>query len=350
MQYCFYPAMSGKTFDGGTLKTEPLGGSETAVVYMARELAKLGHEVVVFSRGEPGMYDDVLYLPFESARTFLLLNPVDVLVCSRDSMPMLWNHRATCTVYWAHDVPQGPIPENYNLYFFVSQWQAQLYAQYGYIPKDQNRVRVTPNGIDLTLFTARHMPDELIPESPVNLVWTSNPERGLWYAGELVQRVREYYPNAQLHVLGRNSVYGWDNSHEHVYYPYSLEGLVFHEAMNKAELAEFLPTMDLLVYPTWWHETFCIATLEAQAAGLPVVASGLGALPETVRGGVLVPGTVGTPEHMDAFTAETLSLLESRDKRLQLSDAGLAWAQQFDWSGLAKRWSELFSHALGYVA
>jgi|SRR5579859_354780 len=349
MRFCFYVAQSGKPFNGQTLYTEALGGSESAVVYMARGLAKLGHEVIVFTRSEPGIYDDVLYLPFDSARSYLLFNPVDVLVCSRDPSPIYWSHRATCIIYWAHDLPAGPLPPNMNLYFFVSQWQANVYGQHGYIA-NPDTARISHNGVDLDVFKTKHEPRALTPEDEVNLAWTSNPERGLWYAGEVLQRVREVYPKAVLHVWGRNSIYGWDNSHEHVFYPDTLEGIVFHESTTKQGIANVLPTMDLLLYPTWWAETFCINTMEAQAVGLPIITSEHGALPETVKGGILVPGYAGKEGHIDALTNQTLKLLGNLEKRQELSRVGRGFSRDYGWDAQAKEWSELFSKALGLVA
>ena len=58
----------GLAFSGDTLKTKSLGGSETAMICMARELAALDCSVKVFCNldGQPGVYDDVEYLPQEA--------------------------------------------------------------------------------------------------------------------------------------------------------------------------------------------------------------------------------------------------------------------------------------------
>src|SRR5947208_17114831 len=57
----------GMAFQGDTLEKKALGGSETAALCMAREMAKLGHKVRVFSNCEtPGEYDKVIYMPAAS--------------------------------------------------------------------------------------------------------------------------------------------------------------------------------------------------------------------------------------------------------------------------------------------
>jgi len=54
---------SGMPFNGATIPNgKSLGGSESAAYYMAKELANLGHNVVVFTRSkEKGRWDGVLY-------------------------------------------------------------------------------------------------------------------------------------------------------------------------------------------------------------------------------------------------------------------------------------------------
>jgi glycosyltransferase involved in cell wall biosynthesis len=64
---------------------------------------------------------------------------------------------------------------------------------------------------------------------------------------------------------------------------------------NKA-LPQALRSMDAFLMPALWHETFSFVTREAILAGLPVMASNMGVIPEIVHDGVngrlLAPGNV----------------------------------------------------------
>lgn len=341
MRIVFYPSQGGKVWNGATLGQEALGGSETAIVYMARELAAQGHEVVVFTRGKPGIYDDVAYVAWEKARNILRTLRCDALICARDALPLLWSRQAGVSVYWAHDMPGSaqPLPAAHS-YWFVSAFQRMVYRYHQLIPADQGIV--VPNGIDPALFRAPAVPQQktikfLTRDSDVTLAWTSNPERGLWYAGEVLQRVRKKYPKAELHVYGRNGVYGWDAACEHNYHPDDMHGVILHQPLPKHELAYALAThADLWVYPTWWPETYSIAAVEAQAAGVPVVTTKLGALAQTAAAGVLVEGTPETSDYIDHFTDEVMDLLSNPVRREVLRAQGLEFAETQTWSAAAR--------------
>jgi glycosyltransferase involved in cell wall biosynthesis len=355
MRIAFYPAQSGKPFNGDTFKTDSLGGSETAVVYIARELAKLGHEVIVFTRATPGIYDDVAYVRFEKAKNILRTLPLDVLVCSRDPLPLIWKHQASLTVLWLHDLPQAAMPEP-GIYAFVSAWQAQTFIQNG-LAKGEKSV-VLHNGVDLDLYhdsvanidwISGTGGRDLTHDSEINLAWTSNPERGLWLMGEILQKIRRIYPNTRLHVYGRNSVYGWGESYEGNFLPDDMTNVEMHQGLTKAGLAEVLSQMDLWVYPTWWPETYCIAAVEAQAAGLPVVASNFGALGTTVRGGLLVEGRASDEGHLETLAEAALSLLADKDTRSRLGEIGLEFAKTQSWTLQAQAWHTTLIEGLAHA-
>ena len=75
----------GLTYDGSTLEKRGLGGSESAVIYISRELADLGFEVHVFNDcttdgSIAGTYDGVRYRPLWEVQTG---EAFDVVIGSR---------------------------------------------------------------------------------------------------------------------------------------------------------------------------------------------------------------------------------------------------------------------------
>ena len=65
----------GLTYDGSTLDKRGLGGSESAVILMSKELAKIGFEVTVFNDctsdgSKPDTYNNVLYRPLKDVESY----------------------------------------------------------------------------------------------------------------------------------------------------------------------------------------------------------------------------------------------------------------------------------------
>jgi glycosyltransferase involved in cell wall biosynthesis len=82
----------GMAYDGDTLKDKGLGGSESAVILVSREMAQLGFDVTVFnacdeSEFKPGVYDNVTYKPLASIATNI--DNFDVVISSRVVTPFI---------------------------------------------------------------------------------------------------------------------------------------------------------------------------------------------------------------------------------------------------------------------
>ena len=115
------------------LKISGLGGSESALLYLARELAKRGHDVNVFcSCDQPGCYDGVSYHKAEDFVAFCNAHPQDVCVFSR-VLETLASANARVKILWLHDIANiqyyvDALPALDHLidrYFLISSWQQQ---------------------------------------------------------------------------------------------------------------------------------------------------------------------------------------------------------------------------------
>ena len=60
--------------------------------------------------------------------------------------------------------------------------------------------------------------------------------------------------------------------------------IIFHGALYGQSKSEYLRKCDVLVFPSTWPESFGIVITEAFAFGKPVIASKIGAIPETHSG------------------------------------------------------------------
>src|SRR5437764_7874972 len=80
----------GIPFDGDTTESRPLGGSESGIIYMARELARCGHDVSVYANcPNPGSYNGVSYIHYHRFFSDYRANPWDSVISFRSFDPML---------------------------------------------------------------------------------------------------------------------------------------------------------------------------------------------------------------------------------------------------------------------
>lgn len=103
-------------------------------------------------------------------------------------------------------------------------------------------------------------------------------------------------------------------------------------AVSDAERSELLAGAEVQLMPSRF-EGFGLAAAEAMAAGVPLVASSAGSLPEVVdapRGGVLVPA--GDPR---ALAKQVNRLLDDPVARAALSSSARESARRFSWSAVA---------------
>ena len=107
-----------------------------------------------------------------------------------------------------------------------------------------------------------------------------------------------------------------------------------HLAHN--ELAPLFCDADLFVQPSVWGDPFPLSVLEAMAAELPVVASRVGGLPESV-----VDGRTGLLVERDnpaALADAMLQLITDRKKAHSMGTAGARRARElFSWEAIAAR-------------
>jgi glycosyltransferase involved in cell wall biosynthesis len=180
------------------------------------------------------------------------------------------------------------------------------------------------------------------------LVYLSTPFRGLDVLLDVFPRIRATCTDAELDVFSSMRVYGWtaaDDEREFaaLYAKARQPGVTLVGTLPQRELADRLQHARVLAYPNHYAETFCIAAIEAQAAGLPVVTTALGALPQTVgEGGICIPGDPRSAAYQNAFVTHCVRLLTDDGHWQAMSGAAVARAwQDYTWPAIAREWEHL---------
>ncbi len=152
------------------------------------------------------------------------------------------------------------------------------------------------------------------------LVGNVGPRKGIHVAVAALPRILARVPQARLAVVGNL---------RHVEYVDRVQAearrLDVAESIlwlgHRDDVPELLPAFDLYVQPSL-EEPLGLSILEAMAAGLPVVASRVGGIPEVVlpgETGILVP-----PSDAEALADAVAVLLDAPDLRAAMGQAGRA--------------------------
>lgn len=337
-----------------------IGGSETAAIYMARELAKLGHHVQAYSAcdGAEGVYDGVEYIHWQKAWD----NPDslnhDILIVSRQTKPLHHFKKVKAKILWVHDIHVGTAAEvgdsfeKVDAVLTLSDWHREyFYSVYPHLRKS-GKVHITRNGIDIARFAAE-------PKKEGNrLIYTSSPDRGLENLLKLFPRIQKEVPDAELHVY-----YGFETWKSMAKASNSIAsqrriaaienalnntpGVFYHGRVGQHEIAEAFLKSKVWAYPTNFTETSCITAMEAQAAGCVPVTTALAALNETVRSGILLPGPNDTEDYEKGFVSYVVNLLKDEELRGSLGTAGRkVVSSDYGWDTLAPEWETLFAEVL----
>jgi len=107
----------------------------------------------------------------------------------------------------------------------------------------------------------------------------------------------------------------------------------------QADMAAVYAAADVVVLPSWSEELPAVL-IEAGLAGLPVVATSVGSVPDIVENGV---SGVLVPARNTAMLAEAIDgLLASRERRVAMGEAGRARVGgRFTFEAVIDRWAEL---------
>lgn len=200
-------------------------------------------------------------------------------------------------------------------YITNSQQTATVLHEQAKIPQD--KLFVAYNGIEPVIInvTAAHcLPEMGTPR--IVCVANIRPLKGQALLLQAVQRLRAQFPTLKAVLLGRDMTDG-----------------AFFEEMARRGLADtffwtgyvpdvhnYLATADIMALPTVSREGMPTSILEGMRAGLPVIGTRVGGVPELIdheRTGLLV-----APGDVDGLTQALQRLLNSAELRHQLGEAG----------------------------
>ena len=192
-------------------------------------------------------------------------------------------------------------------------------------PNDKKCV-VVHNGIDLSSFSN---PTTTINREKIGLnqqdfiiVYSGriNPEKGIRELTEAMFKLRNY-PQIKLMVIG-NSFFG--NITEDDSFTKELrnsvesikENIIFTGFIPYESIPSYLKLADIAVVPSMWDEPFGLTVLEAMAAGLPLITTKSGGIPEICDG---VACIIERDNIIDNLANSIMDLYQNPTTRINMS-------------------------------
>ncbi len=200
---------------------------------------------------------------------------------------------------------------------------------------DRERIVMIPNGIDITRFVvpgqereARRQEARAALAIPMNapvIVCLSrlSPEKDVSNLLEAFALVSRHSPEVRLLVAGEGRLRKTLEWHIELL---GLQGKAqLLGAYDRERVPDLLFAADLFALSSR-EEGLSLAVLEAMAAGLPVVATNIGGLPEAVAANET--GFLAPPRDPPAFAACLEALIADPDRRRAMGQAGARWVAE----------------------
>jgi len=170
-----------------------------------------------------------------------------------------------------------------------SRFYRQAFTEYGL---DPHRIVVIPHGLDAGPFADREAGRELAEKTRIAFLGTVIPSKGVHI---LLEAVHGLGDRVSVEIHGEAPPYHNDEEYMDRLEAAVPEGVTvnFHGRYEPDEIHRVLQGADILVVPSLWPEAFGLTVREGFLAGIPVVASDMGALREGVhpdRGLLFKPG------------------------------------------------------------
>ncbi len=314
----------GLVYDGNSLQNKGLGGSESAVILLSKELQKIGFEVSVFNNclssenvTQEGTFDGVKYYDLSKLATENQFK-FDIVISSRSIVPFAkeqyWNNvqnrwhssifkqlkqNAKLKIIWLHDtfcwgdqlleehIVEGHVDEIFTLSDFHTAYVTNCdHGRRRNFEVLKNKVFMTRNG------AVNYKTEVDISQKERNLfVYNASVSKGMVpLIEDIWPKIKQRIPEAKLKVIGGFYKFkqedGPDDQENKFWTLYNRDSnkqldIEFTGIIKQSEIADILSKAGFFLYPAAFPETFGISSLEALLYNTPIITCRFGALEET---------------------------------------------------------------------
>jgi FkbM family methyltransferase len=395
----------GIPYDGTTVFNQGLGGSESAVTLMSRELASLGHQITVFNNcntdhAKPGIYDQVKYRPLTDLALPEIDNQFDIVVSSRTVIPFVhpndyarlgdnraWPYQsmnlydrilasAKMRILWMHDtfclgdllIEELAVADRITDIFTLTDWHTT------YITNCDHGRRRNFEVLKRKIFITRNGANSYIPEvdiaakDPNLYVYNASVTKGMIpLVKHIWPRVKQLIPQAQLKIIGGYYRFSQNDEPDQQEKDWRIMandpintqlGIEFTGVIPQKDIAGILAKSSFMIYPCAFPETFGISTLESLLYNTPSITCRFGGLEEVALDGAcylidyavepngLFPN-IDTPSQINKFVDVVVAAHHNRYLHQQKQYYCNIVKPYAGWNTVALQWHQHFLHKTG---
>lgn len=357
-----------------TLSKQALGGSETWLLSVTKELSRQGHIVDVYCNTQHNWIKDGKFISvYNIINEFQTLNHTrkryDFMILNRvihryntDIITLIRQYNMTDNIFiQMHDLSllyedhlateqelrqSGIFDKRVRGIVFLTDWHKQNFEkQYpilNSIPK-----YIIPNGLDLDL-----IPKDK-PEPDHRILWSSCAERGLDVLIDMYDKIKREIPDFGIDVAGYNDLSKLNVGNRDIRILGNLSKEQLYREMNKH---------GVWFYPGTFAETFCITMIENMACGNIVISPFTCGTQDVVSFDYRysVHNYYGQVYSFDGRSSElsyinyveslryaTKAIIEALKNRNEtLVNNGREIARSYTWSSTAEKYINLFNHLM----
>ena len=205
----------------------------------------------------------------------------------------------------------------------------------------QTEAVVIPNGIDTSKFNGIGIRAEWALPNTIGFIGRfDEPRKGLSVLLEAIPKIVNEIPNLRILIAGPG-----DSADFSKQVPLQIRDRVtFLGRISELEKAQFFKSISLYIAPNTGGESFGIILAEAMAARSAIVASDLPAFKSLLEGGK--SGEIFTSQDSSALAQAVIALLKDEKRRDELTEAGVARSQIFDWNTVGEQILSVYEMSL----
>ncbi|MCM8791797.1 MAG: glycosyltransferase [Candidatus Omnitrophica bacterium] len=348
-----------------------VGGVETGVLDLTKYLTGLGHKIVVVSNGgrlveELESYGGIHYqLPVHKKSLFNILRliPAVINIIKKENIQLVHarSRNPAWIAYFACKKTKTPFITTCHGYYkrhpfsAIMGWGRLVIAPSSVVARHMQkdfsvpyeRIRIIPRGVNTEKF--RYIPYSQKSKNPyyIGMIGRLTPWKGHSYFLRAMARVARVFPQIRILIVG--------DAHKK---EYSEELKTLTHRLRLDNITEFIPSLkevstvmerlNLLVHASIEPEAFGRVIIEAQASGVPVVATRLGGPAEIIedeKTGFLV-----TPRDPDDMAKAVIRIIQDENLASRISESAYEKVRQkYNLDNFAKTTLEVYEEALNKI-